>query len=202
MPHRDEAAAGVSTFYRLDRTDRVVEVGGDWDAFALANGGELAVKDWVLGTHFYAHVQGESTQMLIRTLLDGARHLQRPSQRPYRCDSPGVRRDMAMEIRPETDGVLMVSHRVLLERPLPAPLHFRVDDGVAERVMRCSMCNRLKVQGTWMEPEAAWRQGGLSSPDPNVIGYGVCPACIGALGSRRPVHLSGGPAPGAANRDR
>lgn len=172
--------ASTSTFYRLDAQDRIVSAGGEWDEFALANGADDLLAEHVIGTSIFNHVSGDISAMFLRTLLNGARTLQRTTTRPYRCDSPGMKRYMEMVVEPDDGAEVTVHHRLLRTESLPANFHFAVRQGSA-LVTRCSMCNRLKVAGQWQEPDAAWAEGRLAAEQTTPVIYGVCPDCLGEL---------------------
>lgn len=173
--------ATTSSFYRLDANDRIVAVGGDWNEFALANDAEGLLAERVIGSAIFDHVSGDVSVMFLRTLLNGARTLQRPTKRPYRCDSPGLKRFMEMVVEPDVHAEVTVHHRLLRTESLKAMFRFAVRQGAAPLATRCSMCNRLKVGGQWQEPEVAWAEGLLAAERTTPVIYGVCPDCLADL---------------------
>lgn len=180
----DQSFAGEPAgrlYYRLDVTDRIVEVGGAWNEFALANNGTAIVKERVLGSSVFSHVSGDVSVMFLRTLLASARILNRPSTRAYRCDSPACKRFMEMTVIPEGDGSLMLEHRQVRTEVLPQPFVFTASQARSCRVIRCSMCNRLKTSGAWREPEFAHAEGSVSGTHGNPVIYGVCPTCLDSV---------------------
>ncbi len=174
---------GDEIFYRLSREDTIVEVGGAWDRFAVANDGQNLLSDRILGQSIYAHVLGEPTRDFVWTMLDGVRKLKRPVRQTYRCDSPGLKRFMQMTIEPEEASGLCLRHRLVSTAPLVLPVQFRaVAPGTARAhlTFRCSCCNRLNVDGAWHDPEQASFTPELKQLiDQGVmrIAYSVCPSC-------------------------
>lgn len=173
--------ATTSSFYRLDTQDRIVAAGGAWDQFALANDANDLLAERVIGSSIFDYVYGDVSVMFLRTLLNGARTLQRSTLRPYRCDSPGIKRFMEMVVEPDGRGGVTIHHRLLRTEPLPATLRFAVRPGATPVTTRCSMCNRLKVAGGWQEPETVWADGQLIPEQATPVIYGVCPDCLADL---------------------
>ena len=172
-------SASDRVVFWLDEDDNIVRVNDVWDRFALANEGEGCSAGYVLGRRLRDFICGETTQILLDTLIVRARALKTPFDRGYRCDSPTTKRFMQMRIVPEEEG-LRFEHWVVRTEPMRAPVRF-VHAGLdVECVVRCSMCNRLSQPHGWSEPDAT---SGLPSPQ-HVI-YGVCPDCQHALGLPR-----------------
>jgi hypothetical protein len=164
--------------YRLDGQDRIVEVGGHWDRLAHENEGAAVVADRVLGTTLYAHVADEASRMFVWTMLDSVRKLRRPSTKPYRCDSPECRRHMQMTIVPEAAGGLLVQHQLIKIEKRPVRMRFvgLASEGLA-RVVRCSMCVRLKIAGVWHEPKPELLTGLTHNDGATRVVYSVCEDC-------------------------
>jgi hypothetical protein len=174
--------------YRLDKQDRIVEVGGDWDRVARENDGTEVVADRIIGTKLYAHVADEPSRMFVWTMLDSVRKLFRPSVKLYRCDCPDFKRQMEMTILPETGGGLLVEHRLIGIEKQPLRLRFagQVRSSLPARalILRCTMCVKLKVSGVWHEPDETMLAA-LEQKDCAVqVAYGICDDCKDA--ARRP----------------
>lgn len=170
--------------YRLDRDDVIVEVGGEWDHFAMQNDGAHLCQRSVLGRPLESFVSGDATRMFVRALLQAARLTLRPLTRDYRCDSADLRRYMRMTIAPEADGGLRVSHALVRTVPYAHPVPVRYAMGnVANVTIRCSMCNRLRDGGEWREADSVPPlAGGVARP----VIYGVCPDCMTQIRLRSP----------------
>lgn len=172
-----------SLFYALDNHDRIIDVGGNWDDFALENDGKAVLRKHILGTPVFKHVEGDISAMYLRTLLSSVRLLGHPITRRYRCDSPGTKRFMEMTLTPDADNGVMIAHRLLRSESLPARFIFTVAKGRPSFAIRCSMCNRLKKEGEWLEPEVVWSKGMWADAEPKSVIYGVCDTCMTGIRS-------------------
>jgi hypothetical protein len=127
--------------------------------------------------------------MYVRTLIQSARLLRKPLLRPYRCDSPDLRRYMEMRLSVDSSGLLRWEHRLLRCERLARRLAFVPYTGGpgGHPVVRCSICNRVKAAGAWQEPDAAGDASLASVPaDVHIpVIYGVCPTCLVAPVPRR-----------------
>lgn len=175
-----ESVASVLNFFRVDGTDRILEVGGTWDEFARSNSGERAVAVRVIGTHLLDHVSGDVSRMYVRTVFEGVRILGRQVSRNYRCDSPATKRFMEMTVTPEAAGGLLVEHRLLRAENLVRPMGFvpGIPGRPGSRV-RCSMCNRLKVGSDWREIDQPNEDAAIAGPI--AVVYGVCSSCLAGI---------------------
>ena len=174
LPTPDEE---FSTFYRIDADDRILAVGGQWDGFARANDGERAMAARVAGTWLYDHVHGDVSRMFVRSVFAAVRTLAQPSVRPYRCDSPRLKRFMEMLITPEADGGLRVEHRIRRVEPLPTAASFVVSGG-GRPCVRCSMCCRIKSGSHWHDHIVGTAGQHVAEDTAVPVVYGVCPTCL------------------------
>lgn len=175
-PERSAGPANSGfTRYRLDARDRIVEVGGDWDRFAIDNGAEELVSGVILGMPLRTFIAGDVTRMFVEALLARVRLTGRPAIIPYRCDSPGVKRFMEMSL--ESIGAELISeHRFLSEQVMFSPLSCVAarEPGARDVLKRCSMCSRLTDRsGQSCEPDDYPNPSGRTV---RVI-YHVCPDC-------------------------
>lgn len=174
-----------SIVYRVDGLDRVVSVGGPWDAFARENDGDAVVARHIIGRHLFDFVTDPTTQHLYRKMLARAR-AGRDLNFTYRCDSPGVRRLMEMQMRlVNDDGSVEFSSTPLHEQPR-VPVDLPQADGAAdapETLQRaCGWCNRFEVDGEWLEiEEAAARLRLLERTSPPTVTHGMCEECASRM---------------------
>lgn len=143
----------METYYTIDADNRLLEVGGPWDAFALENGGEQAVANKVTGHEIWNFVDGFETQSYLNTLFFFCRRGSTQFETTYRCDSPVERRLVRMKIEPRDDDVLLVRHRLV------SSTRFTNSDKVATiqdmlGKTRCSTCCRFMIKDTWIDPFA------------------------------------------------
>lgn len=180
-------ADGEPLYYRLDRDDRIVEVGGNWDQFAQQNGGDEIVSHRVIGTPLFKYIDGETSRDHIWTAVDSVRKLSAPRKLAYRCDSPDLKRYMEMLIKPDVAGGVVVEHTTLRVEPLTPTIRF-VSGGASQAlVIRCSMCSRVRIKGLWIEPDAAMAERLIAPNATHRVAYGVCVECR-TLAGRAPTH--------------
>lgn len=176
-------AGGLS--YSLDRSDTIVAVSGKWDDFARDNDGEKILSGQIIGRKLDQFIIGDDTRMFVRTLLMSARTLCRPIYRPYRCDSPKLKRFMEMTVLPQAEGAVEVIHRELYSEPIfyNIPIVAAPASAGWAFLKRCSLCNRVQAQGMWSEIDEAIEANRLlvTAPSLKVI-YGVCPDCLARRG--------------------
>lgn len=163
-------------YYRLDAEDRIVELSADWDAVALAHGGDAAASHAILGRRLDEFLSGDATRMFVRAAVQAARI--RPGARvlPYRCDTPQERRRFDMVLVADEGGGVTVEHRLteLLPRSSRAP---RAPAAFAG--LRCSQCLAIRRVG-----RSDWED--CSDPGDAPLARDVCPACARALFEQDP----------------
>lgn len=103
----------MRTYYIIDKQNTVVETGGDWDRFAMQNGGETAIGENVLGQSLWDFVTGDSLRRYLNALFFSSRLRGDGLCLPMRCDSHLERRDLRMTIRVLSDNGLQISHEQL-----------------------------------------------------------------------------------------
>lgn len=158
----------------LDKADRIQKVSDSWNQFAKENGGNACLGESVIGQPIWRFITGDSTWMLVHTLMLRARVIRAPVRHHYRCDSPDLRRHMEMIIYPEADGGVRIEHRLLSAEPIAPPV--RIDPAThGQAVPRCSMCNRIKLKGQWKEAPDALAAGEIAAVQK--VFYGICRDC-------------------------
>lgn len=164
------------TQYWLDTDNKIVKVNTAWNTFAVNNDAPELVHESVLGHSLLNFIAGDDTRMLITALIDSVRVRGEPIRRPYRCDSPDCRRYMEMYILPENAGHVRLVHHVVSIETLVHPVKFITIFNDEARIVRCSICNQIRVGYDWMESDAAYRYNYLSQGEVKVV-YRVCPNC-------------------------
>jgi hypothetical protein len=171
--------------YTIDRADTIVAVSGAWDDFARDNDGAAIVSERIIGQKLDQFIHGDETLMFVRTMIMSARVLQRPVHRPYRCDSPSLKRFMEMTVQPRPEGIVEVIHRELRSEPIACkiPVVAESPGARAPFVKRCSVCNRVRAKDVWSEiDEAAQAKRLPADVAPLKVIYGVCPDCLASRG--------------------
>ncbi len=160
----------IQNKYVLDADDVIVAVGEGWDQFALANGGERATAEHVLGRDLWTFVSGRETQAYLNAILFACRMDNRGFRISYRCDAPEEMRLFRLTVRPVERGKLVMEHEIIRTRESAASAEVvRLADRYD--AARCSICCAFKVGEEWIDAYAR--------PDRNYFAesFGVCPAC-------------------------
>lgn len=163
----------------IDHLDRIVRVGPFWDQFLLDNdgGGECSSSE-IQGKSVWEFVLGDPTRIWLNTLLSLARLRKSPVERPYRCDSPHVRRFMQMNIIPEETKLVRMEHILVREEQRVVTVEIHLAPRVAENLYRrCSICCRVDFGGTWTEPDNPPESWGDAPLRPLQVIYAVCEEC-------------------------
>jgi hypothetical protein len=170
-----EAPAATAVLYRIDRADVLTDVGGAWDEFARANGGIGNV----VGRPLWHFVTGTNVRAAWSQLLRRARGLEVPLAFLYRCDGPGVRRLMQMEILAEDGFVAFCSTQIKAAR---ADTYVgRWEQGTyRDAVVVCGWCARVQLEA-WVAPEEAAAELGLTGGRPARLSHGLCETCAREL---------------------
>lgn len=164
--------------YELDGEDRILRVAGGWDAFARANDGQTLAGTAVLGHSFWAYISGFEIQAILKQLFVRVRASGRKWSFPFRCDAPGFRRFLIMELEPGADGHLSITNRLVKEEERePVPLLDRRSQRSREQLRMCSWCNRFAMAGWVFAEEVVVGLDLFSEPMVPAITHGICPAC-------------------------
>lgn len=173
-------ARGAATRYRIDADDRIIDIGGDWIAFAMNNGADGLDAAQVLGRPIWAFIAGDALQEIYALLFSAARRHHLTLNVPFRCDSADTRRFMDMTIAPRTNGELEITSTVRRSEARSAVklLQERGTES-AGVLLICSWCKRVQIEsGAWMEVEAAVRCLGLLEDGPlPALSHGICARC-------------------------
>jgi hypothetical protein len=179
-----DADVAAGCYYTLDAKDCIVDYGGpDWNAFAADNGKPELAAGQFKGQSIYAQVAGHFTQRFLREFFIAARTAAAPPSRPYRCDSPRVKRFMEMRAVAQDGGALRVEHRLIAETAMAVEVAPRELPGAGRAdFLRCSICNRLKTPGgeDWREPDQVGVLGSLR------VVHTVCKDCRSGISARAP----------------
>lgn len=170
---RPEAPDQMLVRLRLDPDGTIAAVNDAFDRFARDNHSPQISARSVVGRRLDDFITGDETRMFVSVLIKGAQVLGRESTRLYRCDSPDTKRLMEMRIAPLAEGGVEMLHRVVWSESLPRRMAFTAVGKVVAMARRCSMCNRLQLDGQWWEPD----QAPLSERGEIRVFYGICEDC-------------------------
>lgn len=166
------------TEYRIDPQDRIIQVSSSWNTFALQNEGESCLSAQIHGKPIWNYIHGDMTRMWFHSLLAYVRLRPEPIERPYRCDSPEIKRYMNMVVIPQDNGDILLQHHFLRIEPRANPIHFQVPQSRihSDYQKRCSICGRVQQDGVWMEIENA-DSSRMNRGNVLHVFYGVCESC-------------------------
>jgi hypothetical protein len=168
--------------YRVNSRDELTYLNDEWGRFAAANAGAALTPERVLGRPLWDFITGLTADQLYRDLLARVR-AGHPARFPFRCDSPGVRRRMEMEVLPAAGGAVEFRAHTLAEEPRPPqPLLDAAAPRTSDLLRSCGWCRRVEVGGWWAEVEEAVRELGLfeRAALPGLT-HAVCGDCFEAM---------------------
>ena len=165
----------TETTYKIDKSNRIIEVSSGWDQFASENGGQGAASEEVLGYNLATFISGDSTLMWMMALIGSVRLHKRTATKFYRCDSPSEKRYMKMTVMPAEQGELVISNKLLRVEKMKKTVTIKYDDQSA--IERCSVCNKIYVEHIWLEPDDAIVLGYLNNENNLHVIYSVCNTC-------------------------
>jgi hypothetical protein len=165
--------------YAIDEQDHLIRADEGYYRFAAENGwGEAATS---LGRSLWDYVAGDDMKKLQRMLVRRIRDEVGSVELPFRCDGPGVRREMKIRIvaRPGGRAVLFSARlRSEEEREESQPLLDSAVPRSEDTLTMCGWCDRFEVDGEWVEVEEAARRLELfNRPELPALSHGICPDC-------------------------
>ena len=167
--------------YRLDAANRILSVNEAWDAFALRNDGEHLVGAAIVGQSLFDFITDPTTRQLYHTMLDRVRERRSPLMVHFRCDAPGRRREMVLEIRPADDetSVELVARTLHVDDRTTVAL---IDANAPRdgRILRmCGWCKRVHLPtNAWVEVEEAIAPLGIfAGTTVPQLSHGICEQC-------------------------
>jgi hypothetical protein len=169
--------------YAIDEHDHLIRVDDGYYRFAEENGWRDAGSS--LGRSLWDYVAGRELVKLQRLLVRRIRDEVGDVELPFRCDGPGVRREMDIRIVARPGGrVVLFSARLRSEEEWesPQPLLDPEAPRSEETVRMCGWCDRFEVEGEWVEVEEAARRLQLfNRPELPALSHSICPDCNAML---------------------
>lgn len=166
--------------YRIDRDDIIVFANEHWYHFARENGVNTLNPDTVIGRSLWSFIENIETQHLFQVLLKKIRQTGLSMMFPYRCDSPGRRRYLEMQVVAMPDQVLEFQSRILRqETRLPVRLMTGEVGRTMNKLVMCGWCKKVALpDGSWVEVEEAVSALDLfDAPRLPQISHGMCGGC-------------------------
>jgi hypothetical protein len=178
--------------YLVDHTGSILLVGRRHWSRHVGNAPGQPDPQSLIGRNLFEFISGGDVQALYRQILERIRSdPEHVWELDYRCDSPGMRRELRMTVSAVTDapvGHALFSSQVLREGQRPPLSIFEYDKALAALrdpavplLMICSMCHRVLAKpghendaANWVEPEQYYRTGGSAHVS---LSHGLCPVC-------------------------
>lgn len=167
--------------YRIDTNDLLVSFNAGWESFAEVNDSPHLHGERITHRSLWDFISGAETEQVHRALLRKVRAGKGPLHLPFRCDSPALRRYMEIGITQLDNGEIEYCCRLLkVERRAPVPrvpVDFKPPSAPCTRM--CSWCNRIDIEGAWLEIEEAVAHVGLLQDDlQQPFTHTMCDDCL------------------------
>lgn len=191
-----DAMEGIA--FVVDRSGLVTAAGSrNWNAFARSNGAPELDASVVVGRDLFDFVSGADVRKQLGKVM--TRIAADPNDFtviPFRCDSPGLRRNLRQSIRPIVHGESctgFVFQSIELDARERPPIDLFDFKEIAKRreqeaslpvVVMCSWCQRVRfppiTDGDWYEAEAYYSAGGGSEVG---LSHSICDRCATMVGT-------------------
>jgi len=185
--------------YQLNARDEISSINEEWLSFARANDGESLLPPQILGRPLWDFIGDLETQHIYRLLHGRVRTQGAPVRFSFRCDGPGRRRLLELNISAGAEqGLIYRVRTVRQEDRKPVPLLDPHRPRSEMFVTMCGWCKRVAAPPRgWLEVEEAVAALSLfAEPRPPQLTHGICEECSQRLHealSGEPVHpLLGG----------
>ena len=165
--------------YAIDRDDRIVETGGNWDRSASENGGPSG--QTVIGASLWSFVSPSPVHGLWQGLIQRIRTSSTPITLGARCDSPDVRRLMSvvMENRGELTTFTVAIVRSERGDPIPLVTSPHHQNGLLKM---CAWCHAVESESDWQPLEDVFSlRPDLMTGDLPPVSHGACTSCLDKL---------------------
>ncbi|NEX44774.1 hypothetical protein G3572_01025 [Rhodobacter sp. ETT8] len=159
----------------VDSSLRILWVGGDWDDFALANGGSAILANDVLSKRLSDYITDITTADTVAQMVQAVIETKGTLRMDYRCDAPHELRRIRLTIKPMKEDRAIMVHELRDAVHLDPPMDPWFFDP-ASLNLKCSMCGQVYLPGkAWEDPTEPGRR------HPGLVSYTVCPTCVGQI---------------------
>ena len=141
------------SFYSVDKDFTLIDIGGDWDQFAIENNGATCLAANLIGSELLQFISGDSTKMWINAIIQRARYTGDTIVTRYRCDGPDTKRVFRLTARLNSADLVRVEHQLLSTEKKPAPPPVITKAGKSNRVQHCCDCSQVEIDGQWQDIE-------------------------------------------------
>jgi hypothetical protein len=117
-----------------------------------------------------------------KLMLRRVRTAREPLAFLYRCDAPGVRRLLRMELVAGGDGAVGFRSTLVNESSEPTYAATWTKDEATASV--CGWCARVRRDAVWVSPDEAAFELGLIGERDTQLSHGICEPCAEELRAR------------------
>ncbi|MCL4693943.1 MAG: hypothetical protein KJ060_15705 [Candidatus Hydrogenedentes bacterium] len=166
--------------YDVAEDERVVDIRGNWQSFAEANGAPALSVDAVVGHPLLSFFEGSDVREMYRMILHRIRERGKPFSLQFKCDDRDHERLFRLVVSKPDERTVRFSS-TLLQEQTRTPV--RLFDGSVPRseefLSVCSVCKQVDCDGEWLPVEEAVAKLHLMERDvlPQ-LSHGLCPACF------------------------
>lgn len=165
--------------YQVDAEDKIIYIGGGWNTFAIANGGNSLATSPPLGKSLWSCINGLSTRFIYQSLVNKVRRTKQKISLPLRCDAPDTLRYLELEISPGARDSIWF--RTTLKKEIDqnslSPIA-KPDLMEQPTIKMCAWCKLIAFRDSWLTIEdVIWFHGLLDGPEVPPITHGICPDC-------------------------
>lgn len=169
----------LSILYRINSRDEFIFVNQEWEIFAHENDAPFLSPENILGKSLWNFITDATTEQIYREMVRKAREGEFIPFR-FRCDSPGLRRLLEMNISASRKGNVEFETRTILVEERPVQMILKDDNSRTEDILRiCGWCKKIVVSDeVWEEVEEAVTALGLFEQEklPQLT-HGICDGC-------------------------
>ena len=182
---KPDTAAEV--IYHINDNDLLVHFNDQWNTFAEDNSSSHLTTEKIYNKSIWDFIQDAETRHIHEILLKKVRTDKVNLTIPFRCDSPGLRRYIEMNINPVDNGNIEYLCRLVKTEKRDPILLFSGEVSDPDALIRmCSWCKKIDTgDNDWKEAEEAIDVLGLFSKDymPQ-ISHTICDACYNDLNNK------------------
>jgi hypothetical protein len=173
---------GSPIIYEIDEQNCIAAVNPAWFDEAQTSHDRRLQEAGIVGQDLWSLIHEPTTRHLYETIIATARARGKSVGFGFRCDTPGERRLLHMEVVPQAGDHVAFEVSLVESQPRPSVDLLRVDRAQSDELIRmCSWCKRLPLDDeSWVEVEEALetlRVFDVPGPLP-AITHGICPECL------------------------
>lgn len=166
--------------YHVDRDNKICFVNSEWSIFARENNARRLEASAMLGAPLMDSIADKSSRYLYSVMIDRIRREQQNLSFQFRCDSPGMRRWMKMEMFPLSNQGIGFNSYCVKEEPRQYVSLLADDVERSDQFIKvCGWCKKFLVgRNEWVEAEEAVKRLGLfDATKLPQLSHGMCPGC-------------------------